>query len=995
MDSVVNLFSNLTKEKSINDSASEYKTKNIDLYSPTPGLSQGEKFKKYQKKVIGKIDKLEKTENKTDIMDSKEGFHGIEDTLDLDGNGLTNKSNTIVKNNDYTTQQETIDHLRQQYDNTLIEYENLLSQITGSTTGYLNRVNPKNPYLGRNVQFTNGTKAYVTYQGVVKPYPSDEIYQQTAEKNGCSNKTLMQINLAYLSSYTLGSTIPTQPQLIVGTPMQLGQSCGNEGNNVFVNKLVNDPKVTYKGCYNDNTASPLMTFIGGAPPTQVNLQNGNFSQPQISKDTYQFINSSSTVPGWQINALLFNNIGFWGYPLPYPSGNQCVAIYGPAVISQSIYLYSGTYNLSFTSSGSKVYGSASIDIYCGSSKIYTFTPRENSWQQYNTTINITSSDRYVLSFKRTNPDAPYWQNAGIQNIKLVNGNSSSGSGTFTYSECQTAAIDRGYQYFALQNVNTPTSKGYCSVGNSEISAKSLGEGLIPNGQKALWASNTNGQTGNTAILKNTGTLSVLNSNGQSIFNTNSSRAQPSNYLGCYGDGPNRAMPLFNRGSQQYNLQQCQQIAQQTGSNYFGLQNSTSGRTAQCALSNDISKTTSYGVAKNCTKIGDGSWSGGGWSNAVYNTNTPDSNYFLILQDDGNLCIYRGTSPSDNQGYIWCSMTNGKQQQSNPNFAAVNGKYGKNWISQGSTLAAGDFVGSTNGNMALIMQGDGNLVLYTFTNVSNCTKMTDGNTGGGVGANALYNILNTGFPSNIGKLAYIDQNAELHPYPSTNAKYSNYYTKIPGTDSSGNDIPGSAYGNATLQSCEKSCNSNEGCAGFAYTPGNNVCYPKTANMYPNGAKNSNSNVDLYVRSKTPNTPPIGVPSTVKNVDSISFQNYVHGGAIGNTYGLANINSVQKQQLTQLQGQLDQLSSQIIALTGKFGDGNTESQEQTKANVLGIQNYLKGIDGINNKIHNFDTNFENILKDSDIVVLQKNYNYLVWSILAIGTVIVSMNIVNKNA
>ena len=40
-----------------------------------------------------------------------------------------------------------------------------------------------------------------------------------------------------------------------------------------------------------------------------------------------------------------------------------------------------------------------------------------------------------------------------------------------------------------------------------------------------------------------------------------------------------------------------------------------------------------------------------------------------------------------------------------------------------------------------------------------------------------------------------------------------------------------------------------------------------------------------------------------------------------------------------------------------------------------------------------NIQNILKDSDIVVLQKNYDYLFWSILAAGTVLVSMNIVKK--
>ena len=38
---------------------------------------------------------------------------------------------------------------------------------------------------------------------------------------------------------------------------------------------------------------------------------------------------------------------------------------------------------------------------------------------------------------------------------------------------------------------------------------------------------------------------------------------------------------------------------------------------------------------------------------------------------------------------------------------------------------------------------------------------------------------------------------------------------------------------------------------------------------------------------------------------------------------------------------------------------------------------------------------ILENSDIVVLQKNYEYMFWSILAAGTVLVAMNIApNRN-
>jgi len=994
MTSVVNLFSNFndsTKNKSITEVAAEYKARKIDLNTPTPALSQGEKFKKYQKKLQKS---LEKNINNVNSKEGFQGFQDIQNNLQLNPNSLTSESINIVENNSYDTQQkQTISNLQQEYKNTLSEYESLTAQISGSTTSYLNRVNPNNPYLGKNIKIGKNVM-YVTQQGVAKLYPTQAILNSTSGSNNCpSQQTIVTVNIPWSSSYaTAGVNIPTNPPLITGTPMTAEQSCGNEGDNVFVNKLINNPTATYQGCYADNTSSPLMTFIGGAPALPSgNLQNGSFDQPQIANNSYQYINSS--IPGWgAFSACLINNSTAWGYPMPYPAGNQAACLQAQAQIAQWIYLSSGSYTISFYACGRPGYSGAnpvSVIQDWWSEVIYTFTPSTTAWKQYSVTVNLQESKTYAFGFTGQGPNGNY--STAIQNVTISSSGSSGSSSSYTYEMCQQAAIDGEYKYFALQDVNPATSQGYCAASNDQPSITSLGPGQVPSGQVPLWASNTSGQTGNSAILSVTGALRVMNTSGQAVFNTPTSNAKPSNYLGCYGDGPNRAMPLYSNGSQSFNNAQCQYAAQLNGFAYYGLQNSTSGQNAQCAVSNSWVQTSEYGKAGNCTKISDGSWSGGGWSNSVYNTSLPQSNYFLILQDDGNLCIYRGTSPSDNQGYIWCAMSNGKQQQANPNYAAAKGKYGQNWIPQGSTLAAGDFIGSTNGNMALIMQSDGNLVLYTFTMVSNCKKMADGNTGGGLGANALYNIGEVGIPANMSQVAYIDQNSELHSYPSSNTQYSNTYTEMPGNDSAGYDIPSAAFGNATIQSCESACNNNTNCAGFAFS--NNVCYPKTSSMYPNGSRTLNPAVNLFIRGKNPIAPPIGAPSTVNNVDSISYQNYVNGGNIGNKYGLANATSTQKQQLDQLQTRMNMLTSQINQMTGKFDSGTNQAQTQSQANVQGIQDYLQGLESTNGQINNFSTNVERILSDSDIVVLQKNYDYLFWSILATGTVLITMNIVKN--
>ena len=568
--------------------------------------------------------------------------------------------------------------------------------------------------------------------------------------------------------------------------------------------------------------------------------------------------------------------------------------------------------------------------------------------------------------------------------------------------CEQAAITGGYQYFALQDVNTNNSQGYCAVSNDAIAPTKNGISYVASGQIALWSSNTAGNPGSYASFVN-GSLKVLNSSGAAIFSTPYDNTGPSNYIGCYTDvgGTGRAMtntisssgqllPATGPYSWSFGVQQCQQAAQQNNASYFGLQDVNSEGQAVCFISNDLGQTQQYGIASNCTQISDGSWTGGAGSNAVYNTSIPSNNFYLILQDDGNMCINMGSGPNDYQGDIWCAFTNGQQQQGNPKMVAANNKFGQIWMPSGSALAPGEYLSSANGNLVLIMQSDGNLVLYTYQLVENCQKMADGNTGGGVGANALYQLNAVGKQSLMSMLGFVDEDSLIYTYPESNATYANTYTTMNGNDSAGYDIPGAAYGNATVEQCQTSCNNNSACAGFAFDNVNNICYPKTSSMYPAGEMETNPNVDLYVRNQVPASPPIGVSNTTNNIDTVLYGNYINGGQIQNNYGLSNLTTTQKQQLDQLQTKLNLLSSQITSFTSNFENGTVSAQNQAKKNVEGIQDYLTGLDKTNYKVKNFDTTFERVLTDSDINILKDNYNYLFWSILAAGTVLVSMNV-----
>lgn len=992
MTSLINIFYDLDNStETKKNTPSEYKNNLIS----TPALNQGANFKNYQNKIKNKI--------KKDInnVNSKEGFQNLNNSNTSSTTSSTTSSYNLAEQSKQVlsdTSSGTDNSLQNEYKVTLLEYQKLLAKVSGGTSDYINRVSSTNTYLNKLIQWTdpsaNGAIMYVTNQGVAKPINDKDVLKSILGTNGCPNiKTMVGISLPWDSSYLVeGTTIPTNPTLVVGPLMTKGESCGNEGNNVYVDTLIKNTSATYNGCYGDDASSPVMTFIGGAPQTITGIGNGDFSQPAKSNNSYEYISSESKVPNWNFGgAILVNNSSAWGYPTPYPNGNQCACLQNTGYIEQTLSLSTGNYTLSFMACGRKTQnGPNPVDIQLNGTTFFSVTPTSNVWTSYSSTFTVTTSGNNIIKFLGKNSSGD--KSSAFQNISLDTSGASTTSGTYTYDMCRNAAIDGGYKYFGLQNVNTETSTGYCGVSNDYVSSTKNGTSYVVTSSVALWYTSTN-NTGVSVSITDTGTISVYNSSGAIVYNTPvDSKLVSGGYIGCYKDQSSRAMSNMQKN---FTLDDCKNYAEDNNYSYYALQaTSKSNDKGQCFTSNDLTKSEKYGVANNCFKNSSKQMVGSDWSNSIYSTDGSGT-YYVILQDDGNMCVYKGNSPSDNQGLIWESNTTGKQQKPNSAYTAAKGKYGQNWMATNSTLAKGDFIGSTDGSIYLIMQSDGNLVLYTSQSAENCKTMKDNNTGGGSNANALYELSSVGIPQNMGKMAYVDSNSILYPYPDSNIGLSNDYTSYSNYSSEGNDISGKSFSNATVDSCKSACNDLKNCYGFDFDKTNNVCYPKDNKMYPKGSRTTNSSVDLYVRKPKITTPPTGVSDTIFNIDSLTYDNYTKSNKdIGNSYGLSTANSVEKQQLDQLKTRLDQISQQLADNTGSLNADEIKVGNQSTLQTQNIANYLKEYKNTNAKIKNSNpSNMIGIVNDSDINVLKENYNYYFWSILAVGTVLVTMNITKK--
>jgi hypothetical protein len=1003
MTDVVNFFQNILMNYSINTNGTNGTNRNNDSITDhamkykeykknkekekrkqreNVFLSQGEKFLSYQKQI----------KNKINLPYMEEGFQNNNPTINNNDNTLVKESNNLLKTTNFASDENTIANLKEQYIDSLEKYQEIMKKVANKNQNYLDRVNPsKNKYLNKNIRIGNKTM-YVTNQGVAKWYAGNK--DNTIGKNGCpkQNEMIHVRNIPWNSEYEkAGATIPTNPPLITGEPMVEGQACGNEGNNIYVNKLIpNNVKTNYVGVYSTNN-NPAFEFIGGEPPEPPpsfnGIQNGNFENPKIKDNTFEYINSATRVPGWEFkdSAVLINNSAAWNFPKPYPFGIQGVSIQQRGSINQILYIPVGTYTLSVYAV-KRPYGGNDIDIQLNNQTIYTLKSTD-SWIKYSVPINITKADNYGIKFQGiSNED----RSTAIQKIELVSSSTTLSSGTYTFDMCKQSAINHGFQYFGLQDVNPNTSKGYCAVTNDYVGASRQGHNNIAEKMVILWQSNTAGQ-GVSASLSGQGSLNVYDSTGKSIFSTPNEKSVPGNYLGCYGDTGDRAMQ--NTSSDQYlSFDECKKLGSEY--KYFATQAASSSGLGWCSASNDLTTATKYGKAGNCSKNGD-NWMGGPLSNAIYSVDL-DGIYYLWVHDDGNMEISRGTGPTDNQGIIWESGTKDKVQEANPLYVKSKGKYGEDWVKSGASLAKGEFIGSLNGKCALIMQNDGNLVICTWQMGANEQTIAHGKMGGGQGAAALYDLSKVGIKENIGKLGFVDENSKLYEYPANDWNFASTYTKVPNTSCSGSDIPNSAYNNSNVEQCETKCNSLEECYGFVLN-NDKLCLPKSNTMCGMGT-DAFPGTNLYRRNKVPKNIPNGASNKVVNVDSNLFQSFFNGGTIGKSYGLANINAtgVEEEQLSQMESQVSLLANQISQLTNKFKNNNTNVDRQVKVNNEGSQNYVNELNQTKNiiDIMNTELKINNILNDSDIVVLQKNYSYLFWSILAVGVVLLSMNIVKNN-
>ena len=437
-----------------------------------------------------------------------------------------------------------------------------------------------------------------------------------------------------------------------------------------------------------------------------------------------------------------------------------------------------------------------------------------------------------------------------------------------------------------------------------------------------------------------------------------------------------------------------------------------GNNGQCFVNTanpgDFMSALNAGPATNCTKDSDGRTIGQGWSNAIYGTK-PGFGCILLLQDDGNMCIYRGQTDMYNmdQNRLWASNTSDGSLVSNPNWLMSDGKYGRNWVyngfngilgsDNGCILYPGESIFSGNGKLLLIMQTDGNLVLYTSTIEPNERTDSKGNKISDHKGYALYGFDDNPNPEYNGTLGYIDGGGTLHKYTDGANLLNDSYTKYSSLQQVGYQytINGEQYSSKSLADCKKTCTDDAGCGGVTYYTPSGTCYYNSSDvsLYDTVA---NEFMDTYMKNKEPANPLY--TKQINNISGAMHDRYTMGQDMPNGvhFNLHEATAVISSEMSHVEDKLNQIAAEISKYSADFVHFNNKVLKQSKENMTSGKKYLIDYAVTSKQIKQekkVGSNLDTILEDSNVLVLQESYNYTMWSILAVGIVVVSMVLVKK--
>jgi len=511
-------------------------------------------------------------------------------------------------------------------------------------------------------------------------------------------------------------------------------------------------------------------------------------------------------------------------------------------------------------------------------------------------------------------------------------------GEYNYDSCKSAAENNGYKFFGLNNANSQTQNANCLVSNSQSEYSANGS-FISRCNKGSDSFTYGGPWTNA----------IYSTSGNSF-----------KYLGCYADGPDRAMtmsgPDMSKYSSVYVLGNSS-IGPWGNSNFPDTNaswiwytpdaqngapdNSGAPTTFIYAYNYDGTNyvnATIFGMCDdnsiiylNSQKIGE---INGGWDQnpievpitiapgmnyievSAYNTGGPAGLIMTIMIGDQVLLNTNSDWKYTNESIS--NLTPGGQQFSVSTCQKYASSNGYSYFGLQNGL---------NGNSQCMVSNDLN-TSTKYGSADGSVKLNDGNIYGLKDTISVYKLDNVGNSKNMGKVGYVNEDSLLAEYPDSM---------------------------------------------FSIDPDTNMPI-------------INNNISCSKK--------------VIGIDTLEWNNFVNTGvpmSNDTVCGLEKATENENINRDALKVQLSSIADQIVNKITYLQSLNSNLNNQMGIDKTVLDKNLmryKTLSKQYNQYKNEDsTNINGILTDSDIVLLQENYSYLFWSILAIAIITITINIFKK--
>jgi len=885
--------------------------------------------------------------------------------------------------------------LQRDYNQKLSDYSTTYKLLMDSTTEYFDML--KSPLLNKNIRLSDGKIGYVTKMGVFRQYPSMSVYNDIVGKNGCPPAGYVQVQATILND-----RVTTNPKLIVGRPMESGDSCGNEGKNVIASSTGTAGSHTYQGCYRLPPTSNALKYQDGLGSSatinsckQLAHDTGNtvfaLSSGGIGTSKCYIGNEFDDV---EVNSESIENIISWETPANIncvyakfnKAGQLTINGYKAGVISNIktglLFKIASGYmkddvnyfvKKQITRTGNaiefKTLADSTNNILGSSSKsisvewIGYFKPTTTGeWTFYLKTddcsfmwIGDAAKSNYSINNALVNnprPHPPKEKNGKISLVKdvyypiRIQFGQGQGPNFFKATVATPRGIVNDIGRYVYTTPEPFTSQLITPVSDSY--------------DAQLWQSNP--PQGNCDPLY-----------GGNIVLEEATWGGNCNFV----TGPNGQRYNISKGNVYdivYNRLQDRNNSTYTVGDGLNGEDPALG----CAKNFNATYRCGEGASKTINILNEA-----GGSVASFDCNsekTKCNSYKLVLNNNGNLVVYQG------KAHIWNTNTINKIGVVNEERKAINGKYKRNYLNPGEVLEDGEFLGSESGTCFLQMvKGRGLVLMYSKSNCS----LIQGNTYGTKNmpdslTMATYTIPENDM-TNFNKTAYITKDGILREYDSTLLSRSKNYIQVGNYKLDGTNLS-SMKGD--IASCQTECNKNENCDGFIYE--NGTCNLRnTQNMYPTVNRYLDTNYTLYKRLDDVTNNSSCSKGVVQTTTGI-YSGYTKGDNVNidDSCGLSEFNKELKSQLDIKINNLQSIVNNINEKINKLSETDKKLLEKQGFNQKNINDNIVANKTTQEKYLGLKPTIvtaKGMESNSEDDMLSKSYYHILWSILAIMIVI----------